>query len=105
MRDHSRILAHWTKNGVDVVNSLWFGIVEMVLGVAGLALGLSGRMNRGPTVVAAGLIVMGASHVVPLTHPELLTDIGGVVVLIGLGISLVMARLKRNKGNSGSRSS
>ncbi len=84
-----------------IVNSLWFGIVEMLLGAAGLALGLTGRMNRGPTIVAVGLIVMGGSHVVPMAHPLLLTDIGGVVVLLGLGMTLAMARRRRKQGDSG----
>lgn len=81
------------------MNSVLFGIVEIVLGGLGLAMGRRG-LSRGGYIVAVGLVVMGVSHLIPLANRGILTDVGGIMVLLGLG--MMLGRMRKNrKGGDG----
>ncbi len=78
----------------------WIGLIEVGLGVVGLIFGRLGRLSRGAYLVAVGLVVIGMSHLLPLSNPAIVTDIGGIVVLLGLGMTLGMVRRGRKDGEN-----
>lgn len=75
----------------------------MVLGASGLALSFIGSANRGSLVIGLGLFVMGLSHLVSGHYHGLLGDMGGLILLLGLGIMIGTARRSRKRGDSGGR--
>ncbi len=81
----------------DRVNGLWFGIVELVVGVAGIVMGMLRLTNRNSAVISLGLVIMGVGN---LLHGHLTTffvDAGGLVLLFGLGMTLSAFRRKKPK--------
>jgi len=70
------------------MNTMTFGLLELLLGACGLALGFRGRMSRATMVIAAGLMVLGLSHIAHGHMARFLPDIGGAVILVGLGMTL-----------------
>ncbi|NMP21767.1 hypothetical protein [Sulfobacillus harzensis] len=82
------------------MHSLWFGIAEVVLGALGLVLGVSRRSSRLTTVIAAGLLVMGLAHFLRGKAAVVVSDVGGVVLLIGLVVMALAMRRARKDGGS-----
>ena len=74
-----------------------FGWLEIVLGAAGLVLGVIGKSNRSSVVISIGLIVMGVSHLVAKNYQATLSDVGGLILLFGLGMMIALARQNRAK--------
>lgn len=71
--------------------------LEIGLGVIGVVLGFKGLMNRGSGIIAIGLIVIGASHMVGGHWKGIFTDVGGLILLFGLGVMLAIVRRNGKK--------
>ncbi len=78
----------------------WFGIVEVVIGILGLVLGAFNRSNRLTMVIAAGLLLMGVAHFLHGLALTYVTDIGAVILLVGLVIMVIFLRRSRKGGGS-----
>jgi len=88
------------KDGVNDVDGIWFGWLEIVLGGVGLGLGIARLTNRSSAVIALGLIIVGVAHMVPKHIDPMLSDVGGLILLFGLGMTLsALRRRKKPKGN------
>ncbi len=88
-------------DGVAGLHSLAFGILETVVGAAGIVLGLLGRMNRASMLIAAGLLVIGVSRLIPNIQRLYLPEIGGLIIVLGIGMTMGM--LRRGRGGPGKR--
>ncbi|AEJ40980.1 hypothetical protein TPY_2820 [Sulfobacillus acidophilus TPY] len=77
---------------------MWMGWAEIVLGVLGLIAAATGRSHRSTGVIALGLGLMGVSRLLPSGrwHGSLL-DLGGVLILFGLGMMLSVWRRQRRQ--------
>ncbi len=81
-----------------------FGWLEIVLGAVGLVLGVIGKSNRSSVVISIGLLVMGVSHLVAKNYQGTISDVGGLILLFGLGMMIAFARQNRaKKGKNGGR--
>lgn len=87
------------RDGVAGLHSLAFGMVETAVGAIGIVLGLLGRMNRASTIIAAGLLVVGASRLIPNDRGLFLPEIGGLIIVLGIGMTLGLMR----RGRGGNR--
>lgn len=86
-----------------VVNGVWFGVVEIAIGVIGLVLGAVQRSARSTTVIALGLVVMGVSHFIRGHIDTYLADVGALILLFGLGMMVSHLRHRKPKNKRGSR--
>jgi hypothetical protein len=67
------------------------GWIEIILGIAGIGLGVAGKLARSSMVIALGLIFMGVAHVVSEQWSRFLGDAGALLILLGLGMSVAVA--------------
>lgn len=80
------------------MNSMAVGIVELIFGAGGLVAGLTQRISRASMIIAVGLLMMGLAHFVSSGYTIYLPDIGGIIVLLGLGMTLGVLRRGRKRG-------
>lgn len=78
-----------------------FGVVELVAGFGGLILAVRGRLHRASHMIAVGLLLMGLSHLVSGKLAHYLPDVGGFVILAGLGMWIGWMRRARRQSRSG----
>jgi hypothetical protein len=74
------------------------GWVEVVVGVIGVGLGFAGKMARSSVVIAIGLLGMGLGRILTVAWHAILGDIGALIVLFGIGMSIALyLRQRRSK--------
>lgn len=76
-----------------------FGWMELILGAVGLILGMLRKINRSSSVISLGLVVVGVSNMAHGRVAGVLTDIGGLILLFGLGMSIsAFRRARKDRG-------
>lgn len=81
------------------MDTLWFAWVEIGLGAVGLGLGIARLTNRSSGVIAIGLMVVGVAHFFSKHSQATVSDIGGLILLFGLGMTLSAMRKRKKPGN------
>lgn len=77
---------------------MWIGVTEILIGIAGIAIAFTGRVNRASLLIAIGIGLFGLSHLGVQRWNGWAGDIGALFVLFGLGMSLSSLRRGRKKG-------
>lgn len=78
---------------------MWFGLLELLVGIVGISLGMARKTNRSSMVIALGLMAMGVAHLAAGRTRVYVTDAGAVVLLFGLGMTLSGLRRAKKKGS------
>lgn len=67
---------------------MWVAWLEIGLGVAGMAAGIFRRVKKSSSVIALGLLLVGLAHLGSGSVRGPLTDVGGMVLIFGVGMTL-----------------
>lgn len=67
---------------------MWVAWLEIGLGVAGMAAGIFRRVKKSSSVIALGLLLVGLAHLSSGSLRGPLIDVGGMVLIFGVGMTL-----------------
>jgi CHASE2 domain-containing sensor protein len=76
------------RRGKRTMNTVLFGWVELAIGIAGIVLGMMGKMSRASVIISVGLLLFGISHFLSKHLYGFVNDAGALVVLFGIGMSI-----------------